>query len=98
MICPNCGDLDPDEVIISAHCGIPRAPEVAGKLNFKPTLHSSQTSSGQSQPSHTLIKHNWFIAVMVGLPLLCSTLVEAIAGLVLVQTGTFSLCRSGNNY
>lgn len=98
MICPNYGGFNPDVYKFSAHGGIPRAPVVAEKLIFKPTLHSSQTSSGQNKPSHTLIKQNWFIAVLVGIPLLCCTLVEAIAGVVLVQTGTFSLSRSCINY
>jgi Tol biopolymer transport system component len=97
MKCPNCGGENPEDHMFCAHCGVPRVPAAAEEIHVKPAIEKPPSPPRQARPSHALYKQKWFLATLIVVPLLCCVLVLAVAGVVLVQTGTISLSRSGDN-
>ncbi len=97
MLCPNCGNDNPEDYKFCSHCGVPHAPVVPEVIELKSAAENPAASPRQEQPSHGLFKQKWFIAVLIGVVLLCCLVVVAAAALVLVKNGTLSLGGGGDN-
>jgi hypothetical protein len=97
MLCPNCGNDNPEDYKFCSQCGVPHAPAAPEEIELKSAAESPAASPRQEQPSHGLFKQKWFIAVLIGVVLLCCLVVVAAAALVLVKNGTLSLGGGGDN-